>query len=127
MSNNGYITINSKLNKKTITVSLHRLMWIVYKGDAPFPLVINHIDGNKLNNKLSNLELVTKSRNKKHAYEIGLQSPCINNTSFSKEEVILLRNKYKNKLITQKDIAIRYNISISTVSRMLNGKRYNYV
>jgi hypothetical protein len=32
----------------------------------------NHIDGNKLNNHISNLEWVTRSENTKHAYKLGL-------------------------------------------------------
>lgn len=34
---------------------------------------VNHIDGNRKNNKASNLEWCTQSENQKHAYRIGLQ------------------------------------------------------
>lgn len=36
-------------------------------------LVVNHKDGNKLNNNASNLEWVTSSYNNKHAFDIGLK------------------------------------------------------
>lgn len=37
---------------------------------------INHIDGNKQNNSVSNLEWCTQSHNNKHAYDIGLRHPA---------------------------------------------------
>jgi hypothetical protein len=43
-------------------------------GFAP-ELDVNHKDGNKLNNELSNLEWVTKSANTKHAHDTGLILP----------------------------------------------------
>jgi hypothetical protein len=42
-------------------------------------LEINHIDGDRLNNSLDNLELVNASRQSKHAYEIGLNKWGVGN------------------------------------------------
>ena len=42
---------------------LHRKIWIEAKGEIPEGMEIDHIDGDKLNNDLSNLRLVTKSQN----------------------------------------------------------------
>lgn len=58
------------------SVSLHRLLgytFLKYNGD-PELLQINHIDGDKLNYALSNLEWVSVSENVLHAYQTGLRS-----------------------------------------------------
>lgn len=57
---NGYIRISLPNNKKS---SLHIMMWETFYGEIPKGYVIDHIDGNRLNNKLSNLRLVTQSEN----------------------------------------------------------------
>lgn len=41
----------------------HRLAWIYEHGDIPEGLMIDHIDGDKQNNRISNLRLVTNSEN----------------------------------------------------------------
>ena len=40
---------------------LHRLIWESYNGEVPEGMVIHHIDGNKTNNNISNLEALSKS------------------------------------------------------------------
>lgn len=42
---------------------LHRLIWIAVKGDIPEDLQVNHIDENKDNNSISNLNLLTPKEN----------------------------------------------------------------
>jgi hypothetical protein len=50
---------------------VHRLVWEQFNGPIPEGMVINHIDGNKKNNDLNNLELVTHAENIRHAFESG--------------------------------------------------------
>ena len=40
---------------------LHRLIWEAYNGELPEDMVIHHIDGNKTNNDINNLEVLSKS------------------------------------------------------------------
>lgn len=53
-------------------VSIHRIIWETFRGEIPSGLCINHIDGDKTNNRLSNLEVVTAQENTAHATRTGL-------------------------------------------------------
>ena len=55
--------------------SVHRLVALAFLDKPVECTEVNHIDGVKANNQLSNLEWVTGSRNQKHAFELGLQVP----------------------------------------------------
>lgn len=65
-----YIDLSNKGIKKTI--SLHRLLATHFIDNPYNKRTVNHLDGNKLNNNLSNLEWATDSENIQHAYDNGL-------------------------------------------------------
>lgn len=52
---------------------IHSLVMSAFVGPRPALHETNHIDGNKANNALSNLEYVTKSENTIHAVRLGLR------------------------------------------------------
>lgn len=64
----GYVCSKLRKNGNRYTVYIHRLMWQTFIGDIPDGYEINHIDHNKKNNKLENLELVTHSENLHKAF-----------------------------------------------------------
>ena len=64
---NGYLRITIR-NKQ---YSIHRLVWETFNEPIPEGYYIDHIDGNKSNNALSNLRLVTQSDNMKNAMKNG--------------------------------------------------------
>lgn len=114
----GYIyhDIRSQKKERTVTKSyaIHRLVALAWY-DNPFNKPeVNHIDGNKLNNKPSNLEWVTGEENRIHAKEVGL----IKSLGFGNP------NNQCNKKIKQCDMnnkIIDIHISAVVAAKKVNG------
>lgn len=68
----GYLTVRLSNKGKDCTVYVHRLLGFAFLDNPENKCCINHIDGNKRNNDLSNLEWVTMAENMQHAYRLGL-------------------------------------------------------
>jgi len=64
---NGY----KRFQYKDHVYSIHRLVYETFNGPIPDGMKIDHIDGDRSNNALSNLRLVTQSDNMKAAMENG--------------------------------------------------------
>lgn len=69
----GYLRIGLTKNKKQKFLLVHRLVAQTFIANTNNYPVVNHIDGNPLNNNINNLEWCTYSYNTKHAYKIGLK------------------------------------------------------
>lgn len=64
----GYFQIKLRSSGKRLNKYIHRLIWETFVGEIPNGFEINHIDHDKSNNALSNLELVTHSENLKKSF-----------------------------------------------------------
>lgn len=69
----GYFNVRLCKNSRTKLCKTHRLVAEAFIDNPHHYPVINHKDGNKLNNNVSNLEWCTYSHNIKHAYDHGLR------------------------------------------------------
>ena len=68
----GYPTVLITHKNISKTYKVHKLVAKTFLDNYDDKLVINHIDGDKTNSKLSNLECISQSENIKHAYSTGL-------------------------------------------------------
>lgn len=70
---NNYITVDLSKNGNFVAKALHRLVAETFIPNPDNKKQVNHIDGNKQNNRVDNLEWTTASENNKHAWNTGLK------------------------------------------------------
>lgn len=120
---NGYRYIDFKNKFGTYTsLAVHRIIWYVY-GDSPLSteLVINHKDGNKLNNCINNLEQVTQTENAIHKFKVLKMPAVIGNSKLTKVLADEIR-KLHNSGWTYKMLMNKYNVGKTTISYVINNK-----
>lgn len=118
--NNGYYFVNLSKNGKIHSYAVHRLVAKTFISNPNNLPIINHIDGNKLNNNINNLEWCTYSHNIQEAFRLGLSKP-IWKGKFDK-------NHNRSKKIIQYDLngnVIKEWNSIAEASRQLNIEQKN--
>ena len=71
----GYYKVNLYKNKKVKTIEIHRLVAEAFIENPESKSEVNHIDGNKLNNNITNLEWVTHKENINNAWRTKLFEP----------------------------------------------------
>lgn len=111
--------------------SYHRILAKAFIDNPRGKAEVNHIDGNKSNNQLNNLEWVTRKENADHAWENNLiKIKCVGvKSNFSKfsEETIKGILSYKGTGLLQKDVAKKFNCSRQYVSRLWRGERWTHL
>lgn len=71
----GYLIVDLYKNRIRKPFRVHKLVMINFIGESE-KLDINHIDGNKENNNINNLEYCTRKENMIHAVKLGLSKGC---------------------------------------------------
>lgn len=105
---------------------LHRLVAFAFLGEPPTPQhEINHIDADRANCVVSNLEWVTKTENGKHRYALRKQRKLeyLGNSKLTWEKAKQIRELHNNGML-QKDIAIIFNVGRECISQVVNNKQW---
>jgi predicted XRE-type DNA-binding protein len=126
----GYLVVSINQLAKPKMRRVHNLLAQAFIDNPNNYTHINHIDGNKLNNKLSNLEWCNILQNNQHAFKLGL----IDNTGekngmskLTKEKVIEIKKLLKSGDLSQYKIANLFNVSRSCVLKIHLCKTWNHV
>ena len=99
-------------------LSVHRLVATAFIGDCT-DLEINHKDGDKSNNQVTNLEICNQSYNTIHAYKLGLMKPC--NNGLWKEIEIYKDGEKLDTCASIRDMCRNYNLDRKNVLKTLKG------
>ncbi len=123
----GYRAVRLCKDGKQVDRLIHRLVIAAFIGDCPEGKEVNHIDGVKTNNRIDNLEYVTDSEQRQHAYDMGLQKKGGDkwNAILNAEKVVEIRNligKMKGR-----EIAKIYGVTPGTISDIKKGRRWAYI
>ena len=110
----GYIYLRVNIKK----YALHRLVALTFIENPENKPFVNHIDGNKLNNKVENLEWLTCCENNLHVHKIGLNKG-------HKREIIQydLELNEIEKFNTIKEASKKLNICYSSIKSVLYKKQ----
>lgn len=121
----GYLKILLTSGQRREQHLVHRLVACAFIANPENKPQVNHIDGDKTNNHVSNLEWVTQSENMLHGNLIGIRrdrGASNGNALLTTEQSVEIRQN--NDGLTQQQLADMFGVSRTTISRIQNGKRY---
>ena len=129
----GYYVVNLTKNGKQQTQYVHILVAQAFIPNPENKSYVNHIDGDKLNNCLENLEWTTPTENSRHAWRNGLIKSRTGtknlHSKLTPEQVRYIRFNYKphDENFSMVALARKFNVSKSTIYLVLARRTYKDV
>lgn len=129
----GYVQVTLYKNSTAYPKKVHRLVAEAFLDNSLNKREVNHIDGNKLNNTVSNLEWVTPSENKIHAQRMGLSpKPPVRrgednlSSKLTDEQVKQIRADYRkgSREYGSTALAKKYGVSYRTILYIVSGEHW---
>jgi len=114
--NTGYVGNVLQLKRRKRMYSRHTLVARYFIGPLPKGLEINHKDGDKTNNNVSNLEYISHQENITHAHSLGL---FLQNRKLTPEQALEI---YQQRgLTSQMQLASKFKVGRSTIRQIHSG------
>lgn len=120
----GYVRIALSKNRKVKTTSIHRLVAEHFIDNSTNKPYVNHIDGDKQNNNVNNLEWCTQLENVHHAIKNGLLNQRGENAKrhkLTQENVDFIRTHYipRDKKYSATEFSKQFNVSLREIYRVI--------
>lgn len=113
----GYFVVSLSASNRAHQRYVHHLVAAAFIGPRPNGMNVNHIDGDKRNNRATNLEYVTQLDNVRHALASGMFRRPL-----SWDDVEHIRTLPQT--ISSRSIARQYGVTHTTISRIRRGLTY---
>lgn len=124
IQSSGYKIVGLVGGKKKL---VHRLVMHAFRGHSD--LSCNHIDGDKLNNHLSNLEYCSHKENIRHAFKNNLIIRAGEKNSQAKlteKKVLQIRNLLET-VLTAKEISKKFAVSVGIIYNIKYRKTWKHI
>lgn len=121
----GYLNVSLSKGNKPRSFLVHRVVADAFIG-IPSDMVVNHKNGDKLDNRLENLEVVTRQENERHKWSV-LGTGARNNIKLTEQDVRLIRSIYKKEGHSLKTLATRFGVTKSNISHIVNRKTWTHI
>ncbi len=123
----GYCTVSlSKPGAKHATALVHRLVASAFLLNPEGYREVNHLDGNKQNNMLSNLEWTDHLGNSLHAFKLGLTNQTGSRNNAAKLTEVLAEEIRRSPTRTRQ-LAKKYGVSDSTIRNIRRGAQWKHL
>lgn len=121
----GYLRVNLWIVGKQKHFSVHVLVAQTFIPNPEDKPQINHKDGCKLNNHVSNLEWATASENCQHAYDKGLaKSGTRSHNAKIKDDADILYIRDNPDNLTQEKLIKKFGVNRAVINTIQRGKTY---
>lgn len=118
-----YIALK-KPGEKSIKFLLHRLVMLTFVGEPPSKMQVNHKDGDKANNHLSNLEYCTPLQNIRHCIDVlGKKRGEGSASKLTEKQVLEIR---EDKRILR-EIASDYGVTLQAIWYVQQRKNWGHL
>lgn len=124
----GYYQVRLYKNRKPRNFTVHRLVAETFIPNIHNAESVNHIDGNKTNNKVENLEWCSFSDNFNKAYNNGLLPKGTHNGNaiFNDEQIRFIRDAYKSGY-SGRQLARVFNTTHDVIGDIISRKSYSNI
>lgn len=128
---NGYTGITIQDNKITKKYLVHRLVAEHFIPNPENKPQVNHINGIKTDNRVTNLEWVTVEENHKHAVETGLLTIGYGEDApsgkLTNDQATTIRKLFWKEKVPEKDLAEQFGINRKTINMIINYKTFKHI
>lgn len=119
----GYLNVTFHRHKYNI----HRLVALAFLEPIPGKELVNHIDGNKQNNNVNNLQYCDYYENNQHAYDIGLNKRGSKRHNSKLTEEMVRNIKERGKYTSYHKMAKEYGVDYATIYEIFTEKAWAYI
>lgn len=126
----GYLEVLFSYYPKSFQMRVHRLVAEAFISNPNNLPCVNHKDGNKLNNCVSNLEWCTHSENTIHAYETGLEKKVLGENhhahKLTNDAVKYIKSVYikRHSEFGATALAKKFKVDRTTISDVIRNKTW---